>query len=221
MLRKPHWKTAPGLDHLASCLGNRWEAGNIDVRSVSSRLTVKAFSNSERLKPSRFPHFYFWRLQSDSGGFSWIIKRDFSWYPTFQRLFLQSVISVPSHWTRKPLPTSPLQLGLSRRRPLSPFSTAAHTQRATQLHDVFLCVSPCSWWKLWISPTNTCWPWGRASTTAPTPTWSVSKTTTVTIRRRPSVYTTSLEKVRTLSVMIKHSLVKLIFTLKPVSVHFF
>lgn len=63
-------------------------------------------------------------------------------------------------------------------------------------------IRPCSWWRPWTSPTNTCWPWGRASTTAPTPTWCASKTMTGTTRRRPSASITSLAKVLTQ----KHSL---------------
>lgn len=56
---------------------------------------------------------------------------------------------------------------------------------------------PCSWWRPWTSPTNTCWRWGRVSTTGPTPTWCVFRTTTGTTRRRPSASITSRAKVPT------------------------
>lgn len=54
-----------------------------------------------------------------------------------------------------------------------------------------------SWWRPWTSRMSTCWPWGRVSTTAPTPIWCVSRTTTATTKRRPSASTTSLAKVTT------------------------
>ncbi len=49
-----------------------------------------------------------------------------------QRLSSQSVISVPSHFNSRTLPTSPLQLGLTRQSLLSPFSSAhTHTPKGS------------------------------------------------------------------------------------------
>lgn len=118
------------------------------------------------------------------------------WYPLMSLTLHVICHLCPVLFNLRILPTSPLQLGLTRHSLLSPFSSSQPPKG--QLNQTWiLFVLACSWWRPWTSPTSTCWRWGRVSTTVQTPTWCASRTMTGTIRRRPSASITSHAKVLT------------------------